>query len=327
MQQQQFSNDPRLPGTCYGFYEYHDYHQRGILHDGDVSGFSSRLLLLPEHNFGFFVCNNTGNALLRVQLTDHLLSRTFSRQEESPPSEPSTDIQSLGKRLAGSYRTIRLGLDTFDKLSYTGAVLNITEETVSSWIEIEPGLFQFPESNTRVAFREDAQGNIQYLFFDAQQMPITYEKLPWYENWLRFPEMWFGMFAIIFLWIGVIRPVFNKFRAKRKPPAETTHLVRYTKLSTTIISAIYLIFIVGFTPAFILSEDEIVFGAPWVIKALLVLPIINLVLTAVFVIFFMMTWKNEYWDLKKRFHYWAVMLLFIGFALHLNYWNLLGFQY
>jgi hypothetical protein len=198
---------------------------------------------------------------------------------------------------------------------------------VSSWIEIEPGLFQFPKSNTRVAFREDAQGNIEYLFFDAQQMPITYEKLPWYENWLRFPQVWFSMFAIIFLWIGIIRPVFNKFRAKRKPPIKTTRLVRYTKLSATIISAIYLIFIAGFTPAFLLSEDQIVFGVPWVIKVLLVLPIINLVLTAVFIIFFIMTRKNEYWDFKKRLCYWAVMLLFIGFALHLNYWNLLGFQY
>jgi CubicO group peptidase (beta-lactamase class C family) len=327
MQQQQFSNDPRLPGTCYGFYEYHDYQQRGILHDGNVSGFASRLLLLPERNFGFFVCNNIGNSLLRRQLTDHLLSRYFSRQEESPPSETSTDIQSLGKRLAGSYRPIRLGLDTFDKLSYTGAVLTITEETVSSLIEIEPGLFQFPESNTRVAFREDAQGNVQYLFLDAQQMPITYEKLPWYENGLRFPRVWFGLFATVFLWIGIIRPVFNTFRAKRKPPTETTRLVRYTKLAAAVIGAIYLIFIAGFTPAFLLSEDKIVFGVPWVIKALLVLPIINLVLTAVFTVLLIMTWKNEYWDSKKRFYYLAAMLLFIGFALHLNYWNLLGFQY
>lgn len=327
MQKQQFTNDPRLPGACYGFYEYHDYNQRAILHDGDVSGFSSRLFLLPDRNLGFFVCNNTGNSRLRMELTDHLLSHYFHTAEKIFPAETVAGTKTEAKRLAGSYRTLRLGLDSFDKLSYSGAVLKITEKTVSSWIEVKPRLFQVPKSKTRIAFREDQKGNIQYLFFDAQQMPIAYEKLAWYENYLRFPHVWFGVFAIAFLCIGIIRPVFNRIRARRKPLIKTSRLVRYTQSSVAIISGIYFIFIAGFTPAFLLSEEKIAFGVPRLISALLVLPVMNLVLTAAFIILFIMTWKDKYWDLKKRMYYTLVALIFIGFALYINYWNLLGFQY
>ena len=88
-----------------------------------------------------------------------------------------------------------------------------------------------------------------------------------------------------------------------------------------------LIFIVGFTPAFLLSEEKIAFGVPLIIKALLVLPLVNLVLTVVFIILFIMSWKDKYWDLKKHLYYRLVMLLLIGFNFYLNYWNLIGFQY
>jgi len=297
------------------------------MHDGDVSGFSSRLFLLPEHNLGFFVCNNTSNSILRMELTDHLMSRYFKRPQEPPLKQTTADVPSVGKRLTGCYRTIRIGLDSFDKLSYTGAVWKITENTVNSLIEIEPGLFQFPKSKTKMTYREDDNGNIKYLHMDAKQMPITYEKLAWYENYLRFPLVWFGIFAVVFFWIGLIRPVFYRIRSRRKTIIGTSNLVKYTKLSATVISDIYLIFIVGFTPAFILSEEQIGFGIPWAISALLVLPLINLVLTAVFIIFFIRSWKYKYWDLKKRLYYVLMALLFIGFAFCLNYWNLLGFQY
>ncbi len=327
MQKRQFANDPRLPGTCYGFYEYENYNQRAIMHDGDVSGFSSRLFLLPEHNLGFFVCNNTGNSVLRMQLTDHLMDRYFSRPEQSPLKETTKDNQSLDKRLAGGYRSLSLGLDSFDKLSYSGAVLEITEKTAGSLIELEPGLFQVPKTSTRIAFREDEKGEIKYLFLDAQQMPITYDKLAWHENFLRFPQIWFSGFAVLFLWIGLIRPIYNRIRARRKPSIETPRLVRYTQSSAALTSMIHLMFIAGFTPAFLLSEDQIAFGVPWVIRVLLLLPVINLGLTAAFIIFFILSWKDTYWDWKKHLYYSLVILLFIGFNLYLNYWNLLGFKY
>jgi len=327
MHQQQFTNDPRLPGMGYGFYEYEGYGQRALMHDGDVSGFSSRLFLFPEHDLGFFVCDNAGNSILRMELTDHLMSRYFKKPESPQLMETATDNKSIDKRLAGSYRSTRIGLDSFDKLSYTGAVWEVTEDTVTSWIEIEPGLFQIPGSSIRIAFRKDEKGNVEYLHMDAQQMPITYEKLAWHENYLRFPLIWFGLFAICFLWIGVVKPIVKRIRARRKDTIKTSRPVRITESLGVIISDIYLVFILGFTPAFMMSEEQIGFGVPWVIKALLVLPILNLVLTAIFIILFIKSWKDKYWDFKRRLSYILMALLFIGIIFYLSYWNLLGFQY
>jgi CubicO group peptidase (beta-lactamase class C family) len=327
MQKRQFANDPRLPGTCYGFYEYENYNQRAIMHDGDVSGFSSRLFLLPEHNLGFFVCNNSGNSILRMQLTDHLMSRYFGRPEQPPVKEATKDSQSPDRRLAGSYRSLRFGLDSFDKLSYSGAVMLITERTAGICIELEPGLFQVPKTSTRIAVREDEKGDIKYLFLDAQQMPITYEKLAWYENFLRFPHVWFSAFGVVFIWIGIVRPIYSRIRARRKPSVETPRLVGYTQSSAALTSVIHSIFLAGFTPAFLLGEDQLAFGVPWVIRVLLVLPVINLGLTAAFIIFVILSWKDPYWDWKKHLYYSLVILLFVGFNLYLDYWNLLGFKY
>ena len=327
MQEQQFVNDPRLPGIGYGFYEYEDYNQRALMHDGDVSGFSSRLFLLPEHDLGFFVCNNTGNSILRMELTDHLMSRYFAKPESIRPKETATDNKSFDKRLAGSYRSTRIGLDSFDKLSYTGAVWKVTQERVKSWIEREPGLFQIPDSSIRIAFRKDENGNVEYLHMDAQQMPISYEKLSWYENYLRFPLIWFGLFAVCFLWIGVVRPISNQIRKKRKSSLKVSRQGRLIKSLAVVISDIYLVFILGFTPAFMMNEEQIGFAVPWIIRALLVLPILNLVLTAIFILLFIKSWKDQYWDLKRRLSYILMAVLFIGIFFYLSYWNLLGFQY
>jgi len=327
MQQQQFANDIRLPGTCFGFYEYYDYGQMAILHDGDVAGFSSRLFLLPKYNLGFFVCDNAGKSNLRMEITDSLMSRYFSRQEMSPQNKDGSKMQAYAKQLSGVYRPNRIGLDALNKLSYTGAVLKITENFINSLIEVEPGLFQMHQSSTRLTFREDEKGNVKYLFFDDQQMPISYEKLKWYENYLRFPRIWFGFFSVCFLWIGIIRPILIRFWAKIDPSIETSTLIRITKLSALVISIIYLIFILGFAPAYIVNEEQLAFGVPVVISALLFLPIINLVLTAIFVILIIITWKNIYWNFKKRLCYSAITLFFIGFVFYINYWNLLGFHY
>jgi len=106
-----------------------------------------------------------------------------------------------------------------------------------------------------------------------------------------------------------------------------SHKIRLIKSLAVIISDVYLVFILGFTPAFMMSEEQIGFGVPWVIKSLLVLPIISLVLTAAFIVLFVKSWKDKHRDFKRRLSYILMILLFIGIIFYLNYWNLLGLQY
>lgn len=59
MQQQHFTNDPRLPGMAYGFYEQQINRQRLIGHSGDTNLFYSLLVLLPKAHVGLFVAFNS----------------------------------------------------------------------------------------------------------------------------------------------------------------------------------------------------------------------------------------------------------------------------
>jgi hypothetical protein len=50
--------DPSLPGYCYSFYEYKRNGIRAIMHEGDISGFSSLIFMIPSENVGFFFAAN-----------------------------------------------------------------------------------------------------------------------------------------------------------------------------------------------------------------------------------------------------------------------------
>lgn len=75
MHRRQFTHDPRLAGSAYGFYEGFQNNQRSIQHGGRMNGYSSELFLLPEHNLGLFVaCNNNPTALPRKLISPSLTS-------------------------------------------------------------------------------------------------------------------------------------------------------------------------------------------------------------------------------------------------------------
>ena len=53
--QRQHAGHPKIPGVAYGFFE-DDYQGLRILeHGGNVAGFSSQMVLIPERNAGFFM--------------------------------------------------------------------------------------------------------------------------------------------------------------------------------------------------------------------------------------------------------------------------------
>ena len=72
MHSQLFTNDPKVSGWTYGFWEMRLNDQRIIGHGGDTILFHTLLELLPEQNLGIFVSFNeqasepAGSELLRT---------------------------------------------------------------------------------------------------------------------------------------------------------------------------------------------------------------------------------------------------------------------
>lgn len=326
MQRQQFTNDPRLPGTCYGFYEYNDFNQRAIFIDGDVTGFSSRMFLLPDQNTGFFVCNNSGNSKLRMQLTDTLMSYLFSYSEEQKPKESITKTKAPDTYISGNYRNLRIGIEYFDKYEAASALLTLSDDDIRNWIEIEPLFYQIPNSKTRLLFRENQNGEITHLFIDSKQMPVSYEKIRWYDSseFLWYP---LGLFFVVFLSVSIIMLIRRNKVCKQDLIVENQLKDRQSHLLLIVTVIINLIFIVCFIPTVYLFSDELEFGMPFIIKMILVLPIVSLFLTIGISLINFVVWKQKYWSLTKRITYSLITLIFIGFIFWIHHWNWLGFQY
>lgn len=103
MQEQQFTNDPRLSGMCLGFWEYLHNKQRGVGHDGGVvSGFRSLFYLLPDRNLGLFVAEN-GSGNISHDIVREFRDRYFPVVDNSATSQSEANQKNL-KRYQGIYR-------------------------------------------------------------------------------------------------------------------------------------------------------------------------------------------------------------------------------
>jgi CubicO group peptidase (beta-lactamase class C family) len=200
MHRQHFTHDARLSGWAHGFMEFHVNGQRLIGHTGDAYLFHSLLVLLPERGFGLFVSYNgpgEKDAVQRARM--ELLRAVLDQDSPAPPSSalaPTKDFAGRAARFVGGYQTTWRAYGTAEaSLGWRQEIrvrdggdgtLRIQEpgSAPRRWVEVEPRLFrpaEDPASPERVAFREDARGNITHLFF--QNSPTAaYERVPWYET-------------------------------------------------------------------------------------------------------------------------------------------------
>lgn len=335
MHKQQFTNHAKLPGTCYGFYEYYGNNLRAVFHDGDLSGFSSRLFLMPDHDLGFFVCNNGNSSGFRMDLTTAFLNRYYPTEERATSPQSPVDFGNRAELFIGGYRSVAQDINALDKLRTVSDLLNIAADdkgliwtnTQSQWVEIEPLLFQYAEGKTpRMAFRENSKGAITHLFLDLQQIPLAYERVAWYDM----PSFtWGSLYFFIFVFLSSIAiwSIMHRIRGKRKEATVRKQSYRILRLLAISTSALNLIFIIGFALFMFLFVDELEYGVPFALTALFVIPIVTTILTVVLLLFTLLAWRDKYWSLAERWHYSLVAVTCGAFVIWLHHWNLLGFYY
>ncbi len=185
MHQQHFTNDPRLIGFTYGFFEKRRNNVRAIEHGGVMDGFSSLMYLLPEKKLGIYIACNRETSGLQDTVKDALLDRYFPVKDRPDVAQ----AQTLGRveRFAGKFR-----MDVYchtcaeGERGFLPQAFDITaneEGTISfwgaRWRQVEPLLFrlvsgQLDSGEVIVLFREDQNGQIKYLLNGTS----VYEKLP-----------------------------------------------------------------------------------------------------------------------------------------------------
>jgi CubicO group peptidase (beta-lactamase class C family) len=170
MTTQQVTMHPRIPGFGYGFQIADTNGQRIVEHGGNIGGFHSLLVLLPDHDTGFYVVAHREGADLRGPVRKAILDRWFPRPNPLPPA-PVADPAAVARlrRLEGTYRantwchTCPFDPDRVQDVRVSlnaDGTLGVWDER---WIEVSPLFFRSADGSRRIGFHEDARGKITAL--------------------------------------------------------------------------------------------------------------------------------------------------------------------
>ena len=172
---------PRLPGFGYGVQFSDTNGQRIVEHGGNIGGFHSLMVLLPEHDAAFFVVAHREGADLRSPVRKVILDRWFPRA--APVAKPVPDPKAVPRlqRYAGKYRgNIWCHTCPFDAsrvfdvdvtVNADGSLQSMDER----WYEVEPRFFRSADGTRRIGFAEDANGKVTAMTAGSW---LVYERLP-----------------------------------------------------------------------------------------------------------------------------------------------------
>jgi CubicO group peptidase (beta-lactamase class C family) len=182
-----FTHHPKLPGIAYAFDETFWGGRRILAKSGGAPGFQNRMLLLPDEGVGiYFVYNRDSSVRLAGKLEQAFLERFYPGNnlpvgEEVLATDPNEMARytgyyiSLNDYSAHSIEKVQalmeqeqVTLNEQDRLKYAGGTL----------LRMDRNLFQWSDGGDYVAFGEDKNGNVDYMF--VQRTALL--RVPWIET-------------------------------------------------------------------------------------------------------------------------------------------------
>lgn len=329
MEKLQFAHHPGMPGWCYGYWEMYRNGVRAVVHDGCVFGVTSRVLLVPEKNFGFLIVTNidvTNHGDLTSVITARLLDYCFPAEKRFRRPEPTDDFENRARSYEGQYRHVCYASRTLEKLGLLMGFAPEISVKVSSadavtmegkeYVETEPLFLEQVSGRSFASFRKNHAGEITNLFIDTD----AFERIRWYDTnrfQLTLAEACLSFFAIVCIaWlVRLLRP---------RPEDPLKRL--YTIAGTT--GAFHLVFIAILEVTFMHKRlFELSYGVPPALKAALVLPLATVLLTVLLWLLLFRSWKLRTGALRERLYLSSTACVATVFLWVLHYWNLIGFHY
>jgi CubicO group peptidase (beta-lactamase class C family) len=359
MQTQQFTNDPRVPGMAYGFYEQHLNGQRLLVHGGDTLLFHSLLALLPEQQVGLFVSYNSAGAVsARDTLLQAFLDHYFPAPKETISPPPAGFAERISQ-ISGTYWPTRRSYTTYEKLGVVLSTVSVNDGgngrlVISlggqplTFVEVVPWVFHQIDGPQTVVFRTDHNGMLMVM----SSLPFeAFNKIAWYDTptfhlvlvvacvllFLSALLLWPLSFVRRVMRRGAPSPQFGR-KADREgsltpPPDEQGKLPGKHRgilpLLTSWLAGVLCVLNVLFLIGLVLTVSNplnLAFGVPPTLTALFALALVSAALTVGMVISTILAWWGRFWSAGRRVHYTLVALAALAFAWELVYWNLLGFR-
>jgi CubicO group peptidase (beta-lactamase class C family) len=332
----QYTNDPRLPGTAYAYWEEFPNGIRALRQDGDWMGAVSTIYLLPAENAGIFVALNTSDQRLISELVPQFMDRFFPASAENAAEPAAVAASDPPERFAGSYRLNRYAHLTIEKLgtllrewevfpAANGAITLLNPNIgLRTYVPAGPLLFRREGEKDEIAFHQDNHGQIDRLFVGRYVL----EKLPWWET-ARVQKALFAFFGFVF-GCAVLAGLVAWIRKGRGTSAaladKEDKAVAKLRYWTAGVAAANLFFLAGMFLAF-LNKDAMAFGLPFYVKLLLCIPLISTAATLEILAQMGKIWRNHSAKTGPRVFYSLVAFAAVLFVPFLAYWNLLGFHY
>lgn len=341
MTSRQFAHIPRLPGRGFGFAQSFENDRNGYYKNGQATGFTARIFVLPDEGVAFFSAINRsifdrGGAFNRAagfhrRLTSAILDRYFPSPEnhhaEATAPDPPPNFSERAHEYVGTYRNVVGSRHTIEKMMHF-----LTDEVevrdngdgslaigFGSWVEIEPLVFQWAEGGPHYrGFGRDADGKIAYLFIESG----AYERAPWFAT-SGFTVRWIVISASTFL-LALVTLIASVFW--RRSRSEGSHHPGRAALAA--VCGLNLGFLVGLM-LFLGTMDiqDLFKGVPSSLSALLVLPIVAGLLALTLPYYSARAWWRGESNLAGRLGFTLTTLVALLFIPFLQYWNLLGLRF
>jgi CubicO group peptidase (beta-lactamase class C family) len=186
MHSRQFTHEPRLPGTAYGFVNSQANGRRLLLHDGESARFSTLVALLPGEDTGLFVSYNT--PFEPFETLSAFMDRFYPPRGETSSSGSRVDFAGRTDRWSGTYIPARVAhtspqkivgwLDPLQVRAEDGGLLVDSPFGEQRYVATGPGTFEQVGGEWSLVLREE-EGK-ERLFMGP--FPLAYFKAAWYQT-------------------------------------------------------------------------------------------------------------------------------------------------
>ena len=330
MHQRQYSPDPYVNGSAYGFMERYINGRRVLWHNGGLSYAGADLYLWPDENVGLFIAYNTLPLSVRDELFHAVMDRFF--RADKPWLVPAPDAAARVQRYTGLYADAHRNA-TWEKYMFGMASNQVTatkrgtleigwpaRSVEEEWVEVpgHPGLFHSDYHDRMVAF-EERDGRM-YLLGDMASWPMV--KGRFYET-PAFTQALLNALLTAFT-VTVLFMISCLVLAHQDPGfAHRYRVASLLACAPAILGAATILSLNGVVTT---PVPALLVEVPTSLYVTFVLGMSAAALTAVYVLY--VAWRSlrDPWRLPSLAGYLALALPPAALLVWLDFWNLLGWR-
>lgn len=185
-------------------------------HGGDLNGFHSTMIILPEQNLAVFASFNTDPAsAIRTSLANAFVDHFFPASPVQNP-KPKPDAAARQAEYHGSYASLRRNFSDFSKLALlpgattvatnAAGYLTITGQNgTKQFVHVDGDEFVARYGVDRILFVRDANGKVTHLEFSGYPA-ATMDKLALLDN-PKLHQVLFALVALVMLGCLIYWPI------------------------------------------------------------------------------------------------------------------------